>query len=168
MSDHHTCAPRSTPAGPSSCAEATTAKEAAYRIDYTLAAARNTRVVALDAEAERLVRSAALLEWSQARFFRVSDPGDELVEVDRGTVPLADVVADTNTVVVVSTTGENAAAVAALGDACKAAGVMTAGLVVTPGALTSDALSHLRPHARILLVPAEEDDLIELLRATRA
>lgn len=168
MSDHHTSAPRSTPSGPSSCAEATTAKESAYRIDYTLAAARNTRVVAIDAEAERLVRSAALLEWGQARFFSLTDPGDELVEIDEGTVPLADVVADTNTVVMVSTTGENGDAVAALGAACKAAGVMTAGLVVTPGALTSDALLHLRPHARILLVPAEEDDLVELLRATRA
>ena len=37
-----------------------------------------------------------------------------------------------------------------------------------PGTLTSEALSHLRPHARILLVPAEDDDLVELLRATRA
>lgn len=168
MSDHHPTEPRTIPTGPSSCAQAATAKEAAFRIDYTLAAARNTRVVALDVEAERLVRSAALLEWGQARFFTLADPGEELVEVDGDRVPLAEVVADTNTVVMVSTTGENGTAVAALGAACKAAGVMTAGLVVTAGALTSEALFHLRPHARILLVPAEEDDLVELLRATRA
>ena len=43
-----------------------------------------------------------------------------------------------------------------------------AGLVLTPGRLTSDALMALRPYARILLVPAEEDDLLELLRAIRA
>jgi hypothetical protein len=34
--------------------------------------------------------------------------------------------------------------------------------------LTSDALMALRPYARILLVPAEEEDLLELLRAIRA
>jgi hypothetical protein len=45
---------------------------------------------------------------------------------------------------------------------------MTAGLVLTPGRLTSDALMALRPSARVLLVPADEDDLLELLRAIRA
>jgi hypothetical protein len=173
MSDHdndhdHASGPRSVPAGPSSCAEAATAKEAAYRIDYPLAAARNTRVVALDDEAERIIRSAALLEWGQARFFSITDPGEVLAEVDGSNVPLDEVMTDTNTVVMVATSGENAAAVAAIGDLARERGIMTAGLVVTPGALTSDALFHLRPHARILLVPAEDDDLIELLRATRA
>src|SRR6476620_9724134 len=128
MSDHdhdHASGPRSVPAGPSSCAEAATAKEAAYRIDYPLAAARDTRVVALDDEAERIVRSAASLEWGQARFFSIDDPGE--------------VLADTNTVVMVATSGENATAVAAIGDLAHECGIMTAGLVVTPGALTSDA-----------------------------
>jgi hypothetical protein len=45
---------------------------------------------------------------------------------------------------------------------------MTAGLVLTPGRLTSDALMALRPAARVLMVPADEDDLLELLRAIRA
>ena len=56
----------------------------------------------------------------------------------------------------------------ALREACKVRGIMTAGLVVTPGRLTSEALFALRPYARILLVPAEEDDLTELLAAIRA
>ena len=58
----------SIPVGVSACAEATTAKEAAFRIDYPLSAARNTRVVALDAGAEEIVRRAAELEWGLARF----------------------------------------------------------------------------------------------------
>jgi hypothetical protein len=158
----------SIPVGPSACVNAATAKEAAYRIDYPLAAARNTRVVALDPGAERIVRQVAELEWGQVRFYSVADPGHILVTMAGASVALAEALEDSNTVVMVSTDGSNGDAVATIGAACKVRGIMTAGLVVTPGALTSDALFHLRPHARILLVPAEEDDLVELLRATRA
>jgi hypothetical protein len=158
----------SIPAGVSTCAEATTAKEAAFRIDYPLSAARNTRVIAIDPEAELIVRAASELEWGQARFYSVTDPGHTLVSVTGESVPLADALENSNTVVMVSADGSNGEAVATIGAACKVRGIMTAGLVVTPGALTSEALFHLRPHARILLVPAEDDDLVELLRATRA
>jgi hypothetical protein len=158
----------SIPVGPSACVNATTAKEAAFRLDYPLAAARNTRVLALDPAAERIVRQVAELGWEQARFYSVSDPGHTLVTMAGASVALAEALNDSNTVVMVSSDGSNGVAAATIGAACKVRGIMTAGLVVTPGALTSDALSHLRPHARILLVPAEQDDLVELLRATRA
>ena len=152
----------------SSCARAATAEESAYRIDYPLAAARNTRVIALDPEAERVVREAAALDWGQAAFYVVSDPGHDLVGMDGANMPLAGELEGSNTVVMVSTTGANAEAAATIGAACKVRGIMTAGLVVTPGEITSDALFTLRPYARILLVPAEDDDLVELLRAIRA
>lgn len=158
----------SIPVGPSACRNAATAKEAAFRVDYPLAAARNTRVVALDPGAEQIVRQAAGLAWGQARFYSVSNPGHSLVTMTGDPVALAEALEGSNTVVMVSTDGSNSEAVDTIGAACKVRGIMTAGLVVTPGTLTSDALSHLRPHARILLVPAEEDDLVELLRATRA
>jgi len=158
----------SVPAGVSACAEAATAKEATFRIDYPLAAARNTRVVALDPAAEKVVRRAAELEWSQARFYSVTGSGLVLTAVTGESVDLAEALDDSNTVVLVSVDGVNAEAVDTIGAACKVRGIMTAGLVATPGALTSEALVHLRPHARILLVPAEEDDLVELLTATRA
>lgn len=158
----------SEPALLSSCARATTRKEAAFRIDYPLAAARNTRVVALDDSAEELVRAASALEWAQARFYVASDPGDEWVTMSGARVNLNDEIVDSNTVVMVSTDGTNAEAAATIGAACKVRGIMTAGLVVTPGQITTEALMELRPHARILLVPAEPDDLVELLTATRA
>jgi len=152
----------------SSCARAATAEEAAFRIDYPLAAARNTRVVALDDAAEQIVRRACAEPWGQARFYSTTDPGHDLVTMTGEVVPLAGELEDSNTLVMVSTNGENGEAAATIGAACKVRGIMTAGLVVTPGQLTSDALFALRPYARILLVPAEEDDLLELLRATRA
>lgn len=158
-----------TPSGlVSGCARATTAEEASFRIDYPLAAARNTRVVALDSEAEQIVRRASAGEWSQARFYDATDPGHDLVTMDGQSVGLAEALEGSNTVVMVSTNGDNTEAAATIGGACRVRGIMTAGLVVTPGQLSSEALWALRPHARILLVPAEEDDLLELLRATRA
>jgi hypothetical protein len=158
----------SIPVGPSSCAEASTAKEAAYRIDYPLPGARNTRVVALDPAAEAIVRGAAELQWGGARFYSATDPGDRLLTMDGEDVALTDEIAESNTVIMVSVFGDNAAAVAHIGEACYRRGIMTAGLAMTPDQLDSDALHHLRPHARILLVPAEPDDLVELLWATRA
>ncbi|GAB2765380.1 hypothetical protein [Sinomonas soli] len=155
-------------AGVSACAQAATTKEAAFRIDYPLAAARNTRVIALDAGAREVVAAAAALQWAQARFYTASDPGHELVEVSGGRVPLVDAIAESNTVVMVATESSNSEAAGTIGAACKVRGTMTAGLVITPGELASDALLSLRPYARILLVPAEPDDLVELLRATRA
>jgi hypothetical protein len=153
----------------SSCAQAATTKEAAFRITYPLTPARNTRVVALDAVAARVVQAAAAEGgWGQARFFTAADPGDEVIEVDGGTMPLTDLISDTNSVILVSTTGENGQALAAIGRGCAERSIMTAGLCITPGEISTDALLHLRPYARILLVPAEPDDLPELLRAIRA
>ena len=151
-----------------SCARAASAKEAAFRIDYPLASARATRVVGFDAHSVEVVRSVARHEWSQAQFYSAADPGLQLVTIAGASRPLADVLDGVDSLVMVAATGEGASAVATIGAACQVRGIMTAGLVLTPGRLTSDALMALRPTARVLLVPADEDDLLELLRAIRA
>ena len=156
------------PALMSSCARAATAKEAAFRIDYPLAPARATRVVAFDTCADEVVRSVAGHEWSQAQFYSATDPGHQLVTLAGESRSLADALEGVDSLVMVAAAGDGAEAVATVGAACQVRGIMTAGLVLTPGRLTSDALMALRPYARILLVPAEEDDLLELLRAIRA
>jgi hypothetical protein len=152
----------------SSCARAATAKEAAFRIDYPLAPARATRVVGFDTHAVDVVRSVAEHDWSQARFYSATGPGLELVTMAGESRPLADVLDGVDSLVMVAATGEGSEAVATIGAACHVRGIMTAGLVLTPGRLTSDALMALRPAARVLMVPADEDDLLELLRAIRA
>ena len=156
------------PALVSSCARATTAKEAAFRIDYPLAPARATRVIGFDTHAVDAVRSAAGHEWGQAEFYSASDPGHWLVTMAGESRPLANALDGVDSLVMVAATGEGAQAMATIGAACQVRGIMTAGLALTPGRLTSDVLMALRPYARILLVPAEEDDLLELLRAIRA
>jgi hypothetical protein len=152
----------------SSCARAATAKEAAFRIDYPLAPARATRVVGFDSYAVEVVRSAAGHQWAQAEFYSATDPGHQLVTMAGESRALADALDFADSLVMVAATGEGAEAMATIGAACQVRGIMTAGLVLTPGRLTSDALMALRPYARILLVPADEDDLLELLRAIRA
>jgi hypothetical protein len=125
-------------------------------------------VIALDAESERVVRVASFEEWGEATFYSASDPGHELISMSNRVFPLDSEIENSHTLVMVSNTGENAEAAATIGAACLLRGITTVGLVLTPGRLTSDALMALRPYARILLVPAEEDDLVELLRAIRA
>ena len=155
------------PALMSSCARAATAKEAAFRIDYPLAPARATRVIGFDTHAADVVRSVAGHEWGQAEFYSASDPGHWLVTMAGESRPLANALDGVDSLVMVAATGEGAQAMATIGAACQVRGIMTAGLALTPGRLTSDALMALRPYARILLVPAEEDDLLELLRAIK-
>ena len=152
----------------SSCARAATAKEAAFRIGYPLAAARHTRVVAMDADAETAVRSVSKNSWAQARFYSAAGKGQEFVGLDGETDPLSVMLEGSNSVIMVATAAVNAAAVATLGAACQVRSIMTAGLLLTPGVVNSDAMQVLRPYARMLLVPADESDLFELLVAIRA
>ncbi|MEU6325316.1 hypothetical protein ABZ856_49730, partial [Streptomyces sp. NPDC047009] len=72
------------------CARAATAQEAAFRIDYPLAAARNTRVVALDHTAEQIVHRTSQMQWAQARFYSTIDPGHNLLTMTGETVPLTE------------------------------------------------------------------------------
>lgn len=153
----------------SSCARATTAEEAAYRIDYPLAYARSTRVVAFDGAAAEVVREVAGLPWGQAQFYTATDSTTDLVTLSGEHRLIEAEVEHSDSVIMVATDGINAAAVAAVGDACRQRSIMTAGLLLTgEGNLSGETLLAIRPHARILLVPADRDDLVELLIAIRA
>lgn len=152
----------------SSCARAATAEEAAYRIDYPLAFARSTRVVAFDEGAERVVRAVAALPWGQAQFYTATDSTTDLVTLAGEHRLIEAEVEHSDSVIMVATDGINADAVAAVGAACRQRSIMTAGLLIGDGALSGQTLMGIRPHARILLVPADQDDLVELLTAIRA
>ncbi|MGG5752303.1 hypothetical protein ACQ3I4_06715 [Zafaria sp. Z1313] len=144
-------------------------EEAAYRIDYPLAYARSTRVVAFDEIAEETVRSVSGGPWGQAQFYTASDSGGELITLEGQRRPMLLEIDQSDSVVMVATNSVVSAAAAAVGAACRERSIMTAGLLLLDaGPLGGEALSALRPYARILLVPADKDDLFELLRAIRA
>lgn len=153
-----------------SCARATTAAEAAYRIDYPLAPARHTRVIAFDESAEQVVRAVSEEgSWGQAEFYRAGPWGDELITLDGERRPVDSEVEHSDSVIMVATNDIDPEAVAAVGMACRSGSIMTAGmLMIGEGTLEGTTLAAIRPHARILLAPADYDDLFELLRAIRA
>ena len=158
-----------------SCARATTAAEARFRIDYPLAASRDTRVIAFDVGSDEVVRAASTEQWSHARFYTLTsvpeeDPvgGLHLTTVDGRIVPLVAELEGVDALLMVASSAVGAEAVATIGAACAARGIMTAGLVLTEGLVSGDTLAALRPYARMLLAPADEEDLVELLRAIRA
>lgn len=169
-----------TPTLLNSCAKATTAAEARFRIDAPIAPSRATRVIALDEEATAVVRRVSDDAWASARFFTcdnrlhastgngASADGLPLLAMDGSAAVLGEQLAGADVAVMVATTDDGAAAASAIGASCTLRGIMTAGLVLSDGMGVAAALSALRPHARVLLVPAAEEDLSELLRALRA
>ncbi|NYD54866.1 3-methyl-2-oxobutanoate hydroxymethyltransferase [Microbacterium pseudoresistens] len=157
------------PVAMSACARAITAEEAAFRIDYPLAYARSTRIVAFDESAEAVMRGIADEPWGQARFYTVNATGEQLVTLDGEAVPMAQEIEHSDSVIMLATNGIKADAVAAVGMAARERAIMTAGLLfVDDGELRGETLMAIRPHARILLVPAEHEDLYQLLVAIRA
>lgn len=153
-----------------SCARAATAAEAKFRLSYPLALSRAARVIGLDQDATNTVWSVAKRPWQRARFYGVtsSDAADlELKTAEGEFAPLAGELAGVDSVVMAAASGDGAAAAATIGAECKSRGIMTAGVVLTSDDQAKEALIALRPYAQILIVPADDDDLTELLRAIR-
>ena len=159
------------PSLPSSCARAATAAEARYRIQRPIAPARAPRIIALDDRAVEVVRRAATLDWTNARFY-ACEPGDGAVTLrgieGRRPATLADELASADVVVMIATDDAGADSADTIGKACWQRSIMTAGLVVSDDDAADRAVAALRPHARVLLPGADESDVIELLTALRA
>ena len=160
-----------TPILANSCARATTAAEARYRIDNEIPPSRGTRVIALDAGAAEVASRAAAQSWANARFFVCHSNGpDGVVLRGIGGAPasLTEQLADADVAVMLATEGSGAACAYAIGKACWERSIMTAGLVLGDDDDADSAAAALRPHARVLLPSADETDVVELLTALRA
>jgi hypothetical protein len=135
-----------------SCAYAATAREAAFRINKPPAYVRTSRVVALDPGAADVVRELAALPWHDTRFLPAFDAhrlDDDLHGADF--------------VMMIATANGGASAASAIGRACVTRGITTAGIVLGSGPATGEAVTALRPHARVLLVTEDRRDVIEIL-----
>jgi hypothetical protein len=140
-----------------SCAWAATAREAAFRIDKPPAYVRTSRVFALDPGAAGVVRDLARMPWHDTRFLPVFDAGT-----------LADELDDADFAMMIATADDGAAAAYAIGHACRERGITTAGIVLDLGGLglhraATEAVTALRPHARVLLVTEDRQDIVEIL-----
>ncbi len=161
-----------------SCARAATAEELRYRIDRPIRPRRGARVVALDELAARVVRDVAAQTWNAARFYlsalRVPANGAGggravvLRSVDRTRTSLDTELADADVVVMVAAADGNGATASAIGRACASRGIMAAGIILGDARDVRDVVSALRPHAQVLMVTSDEQDLSEVLTALRA
>jgi hypothetical protein len=137
-----------------SCAYAATAKEAAYRIDKPPAYVRTSRVVALDAGAAQVVGELSTLPWHDTHFLVADGPEPSW---------LADELAGADFTMMIATSNDGAAAASAIGPACAQRGITTAGIVLNIGFGADEAVTALRPHARVLLVTEDPRDISEIL-----
>jgi hypothetical protein len=171
----------STPTRPtlgSSCARATTAAEMRYRIDRPIRGRSGARIIALDKGAQRIVEQIAHRQWGHARFLSLAEPVGEVADRGSESVALRDTdgemsnllteLEEADVVVMVATTDADGAAATIIGAACTVRAIMTAGLVIGERARIGAAVAALRPHARVLMVTGDEQDVIDLLAALRA
>lgn len=163
-----------------SCARAASAAETRFRIDVPIKGLRAARVVALDDGAAAVVRRVAREHWGGARFFTYDGPradagssGDAAADmylraIDGSQSRLSDELAGSDVTMMVATADDGAKAAATIGKACTVRGIMTAGLVLGDRGEVGAAVSALRPHARVLMVTRDEEDVFEVLTALRA
>jgi hypothetical protein len=162
----------------SSCARATTSAEMRFRIDRPIRGRRGARVIALDAGAEAIVERISRQPWGHARFFSLEEPVGEVGDggsdsvvlhgIDGAVSRLLTELEDADVVIMVATIESNEAAATIIGAACTVRAIMTAGLVIGERALVGATVAAIRPHARVLMVSADEQDVVDVLSALRA
>jgi hypothetical protein len=153
-----------------SCARATTAAEARYRISYPGFARRSSRVIALGGQSEQSVREMGGRSWGgHFLVFESAVPGDALLRHAEagGTALLSEELEGADTVVMVASAGATAEAASIIGDAAAARGIMSAGLVLPGGDSVNEVVSALRPNAMVLVVLKDVADVPEVLSALR-
>lgn len=126
-------------------------------------------MIAFDDVAAQTVASVAERGWGQAKFYTASASGEELVTLTDESRAMIPEIEHSDSVIFVATDAMDSGAVESVGAACRDRSIMTAGLLLLDaGPLSGTTLATIRPYARVLLVPADEDDLFELLKAIRA
>lgn len=94
--------------------------------------------------------------------------GGGLWAVDGQPAAVADIVKESDVVVMVATDASAAGPGGAVGDAAAGSGVMTVGVVLAEPAETQAVVTAMRPHTRMLMVSKDDGDVPEVLRALRA
>jgi hypothetical protein len=162
----------------SSCARATTPAEMRHRIDRPILGRRGARIIGLDSGADAIVRRITGEPWGLARFFTLAEavgPVDDggsasvvLRDADGAESSLLAELDDADVVIMVATTAADGAAATIIGAACTVRAIMTAALVIGEQSLVGPTVAAVRPHARVLMVSADEHDVVDLLSALRA
>ena len=157
------------------CAVASTSAEARYRINFNDFPQRDSRIIALDHDATRIVRDLALLPWEGGRFFFYgadaagTEPQEAwLTNLDGQQLSLVEQISGSDSVVMIATQHADPEAAAFIGDVCAEHRVMSAAFLVGAAYHRVDVtLRVLRPNAMVLVVVQDEADLPDFLTALR-
>lgn len=168
----------------SESARMSSAAEAKFRIDRPNSQPRTVKVIALDAQSERIVKELAQSQWQRASFLTASafsgaprqgerfSMGGWLNDLAGRTKDLVDEVDSADLVIMVASAGESAAAAALIGEACNLKHVMTTALILGGASSSDEALSkmlaQLRPHAMMLVISSADEYIKDMLTALRA
>jgi hypothetical protein len=163
----------------SESARATRREESRFRIDAPNARPRAIKVIALDQPSERVLRRLAEGDWANAMFLRApagtarSQPvGGWLAGLAGETMNLIEQIASADTIVTLSTAGENSEMAGVVAEACRAQGKLLTALILDvdggPEANLLKTLVPLRPYAAMLVVAHGEDYVETMLTALRA
>lgn len=157
------------------CAEAATAAEARFRVDYPNSKGRTSRIVALDSGAAAVIERISGQAWNGAHFLTYQEPTsadtepDALLRSSDGAERrLSDELDGADVAVMIATGGRAAEGASIVGKACAVRGIMTAGLVMGDDSGLDAAITALRPHAAVLVVSTDEDYVPHMLAALRA
>ncbi|APX89473.1 hypothetical protein BV394_06885 [Brevirhabdus pacifica] len=179
-----------------SCASASTAAEARFRVNYPNSGRRRSRIFALDGPAAEAMFAITEAPWQGAHFLAVGSGGDvdpeatgaddlPLSHPDGTGAKLSEEIEGADVVVLISSTGENAGAAEVIAREAYHRHIMCGGLALAGTALAngrgsgapasspdSDPTSHvvntLRPFASILVVARDADFIPAMLNALRA
>jgi hypothetical protein len=144
-------------------ARMSSAAEARFRLQTTIATARAVTVVALDPAADAIVAQLAQGGWTHTAFLTTAALGraGNLVEA----------FAPADLVVMISTAGADAGAAAAIGAACSQQRIMTTTVVVGTASVSDEALSktlaQVRPWSLMVVVATDRSYVEDILRSFR-
>lgn len=144
----------------SSCAAATSAAEARYRIDRPIEETRRTTVIALDGGAAKINAGAARSASERVRFVTAASPA-----ACGETRPLVE---DSDLVILVATSELQSSTASSLGRVCEDTGVPVFGLVVGRPLERASAVSALRGQTNMLVASETPSDLADILSDLRA
>jgi hypothetical protein len=149
-----------------------------HRIDRPIRGRRGARIIGLDTGADAIVRRITGEPWGMARFFTLAQAAGPVDDGGSASVVLRDTdgtessmlaeLDDADVVILVATTDADGAAATIIGAACTVRAIMTAALVIGEQSLVGPTVAAVRPHARVLMVSADEHDVVDLLSALRA
>lgn len=166
----------------SSCARASTAAEARFRVNYPNSTPRTSRIVALDALAAEAMFAITEDPWNNAHFLALSSAGDvdpaktpasglPLSHPDGSAADLAAELDGADLVVLIAGEGRSAGAAEVIARECFGRNIMCAGLVLAEGkseTALDKVVNSIREYTRVLVVARDGDYVPAMLTALRA